>query len=59
MYLDNDANLGALGGVDLGAARRGGVLLYVLLSVGVGLGIAIDGEMFVARRNRQANSGMS
>jgi predicted NBD/HSP70 family sugar kinase len=46
VFMDNDANLGALAEVTLGAGGGAEVLLYVLLSVGVGLGIAIDGQIF-------------
>ena len=46
VYMDNDANLGALAERVYGAARETGVALYVLLSVGVGLGIVINGQVF-------------
>lgn len=46
VYMDNDANLGALAESVYGAARQTSVALYVLLSVGVGLGIAINGKVF-------------
>lgn len=46
VYMDNDANLGALAESVYGAARETRVALYVLLSVGVGLGILIDGQVF-------------
>jgi len=46
VYMDNDANLGALAESVYGAAREMRVALYVLLSVGVGLGIVIDGRVF-------------
>ena len=46
VYMDNDANLGALAESTLGNGAGAEVLLYVLLSVGVGLGIAIDGKVF-------------
>jgi predicted NBD/HSP70 family sugar kinase len=45
-YMDNDANLGMLAESVYGAARETSVALYVLLSVGVGLGIAINGRVF-------------
>lgn len=44
--MDNDANLGALAESTFGAGTNVEVLLYVLLSVGVGLGIVIDGKLF-------------
>ncbi|NSZ60089.1 ROK family transcriptional regulator (plasmid) [Agrobacterium tumefaciens] len=46
VYMDNDANLGALAESVYGAARQSSVALYVLLSVGVGLGIAFNGQVF-------------
>jgi predicted NBD/HSP70 family sugar kinase len=46
VYMDNDANLGALAESTYGAARETQVALYVLLSVGVGLGIVINGHVF-------------
>jgi predicted NBD/HSP70 family sugar kinase len=46
VYMDNDANLGALAESVYGAAREVDVALYVLLSVGVGLGIVINGKVF-------------
>jgi predicted NBD/HSP70 family sugar kinase len=46
VYMDNDANLGALAEVTFGAGVGAEVMLYVLLSVGVGLGIAIRGKVF-------------
>ncbi|WP_181182177.1 MULTISPECIES: ROK family transcriptional regulator [unclassified Mesorhizobium] len=46
VYMDNDANLGALAESVYGAAREAQVALYVLLSVGVGLGIVINGQVF-------------
>ncbi len=42
VYMDNDANLGMLAESVYGAAKHSSVALYVLLSVGVGLGIAIN-----------------
>jgi len=46
VYMDNDANLGMLAESTYGAAKQAKVALYVLLSVGVGLGIAINGKVF-------------
>lgn len=46
VYMDNDANLGMLAESTYGAARHTSVALYVLLSVGVGLGIAFNGRVF-------------
>lgn len=46
VYMDNDANLGALAEMTFGGAKTAHVMLYVLLSVGVGLGIIINGRVF-------------
>ena len=46
VYMDNDANLGVRAESNMGGATHAKVALYVLLSVGVGLGIAIDGKVF-------------
>jgi predicted NBD/HSP70 family sugar kinase len=46
VYMDNDANLGALAESRLGGGVGSSVMLYVLLSVGVGLGIVIEGQIF-------------
>ncbi|WP_319529644.1 ROK family transcriptional regulator [uncultured Cohaesibacter sp.] len=46
VYMDNDANLGILAESTMGGATNAQVALYVLLSVGVGLGIAINGKVF-------------
>ncbi|MCB8883600.1 ROK family transcriptional regulator [Acidisoma cellulosilytica] len=46
VYMDNDANLGALAEMTFGGAKTAKVALYVLLSVGVGLGIVINGRVF-------------
>jgi predicted NBD/HSP70 family sugar kinase len=46
VYMDNDANLGALAEATIGGAMTSDVALYVLLSVGVGLGIVINGRVF-------------
>jgi predicted NBD/HSP70 family sugar kinase len=45
-FIDNDANLGALAESTFGAAAGARTALYVLLSVGVGLGIVIAGQVF-------------
>ncbi|SRR5579884_202621 len=44
-WMDNDANLGALGEHRFGAGRGAGSLVYVTLSTGVGAGILVDGKM--------------
>jgi predicted NBD/HSP70 family sugar kinase len=46
VYMDNDANLGMLAESVYGVGKQAHVALYVLLSIGVGLGIAINGQIF-------------
>lgn len=45
VFVDNDANLGALGETRLGAARGFRDVLYVMASYGVSSGIIIDGTI--------------
>ncbi|WP_273651802.1 ROK family transcriptional regulator [Cellulomonas fimi] len=45
VYVDNDANLGAIAESTLGAARQAGDSLYVRVSHGVGAGIVIGGHV--------------
>ncbi|HZS51940.1 MAG TPA: ROK family protein [Bryobacterales bacterium] len=44
-WMDNDANLGALGEHRFGAGRGAGSLVYITLSTGIGAGILVDGKM--------------
>lgn len=46
VFLDNDANLAALGEFYFGAGRGSGNLLYVTVSTGIGAGIIIDGRIY-------------
>ena len=46
VHLDNDANLGALAEVTLGAARDARNALYVMISSGIGAGLIIDGRPY-------------
>jgi predicted NBD/HSP70 family sugar kinase len=46
VYLENDANLGALGEHVLGAGRGVAELAYVRLSAGIGLGLVLAGRPF-------------
>lgn len=45
-HIDNDANLGALAEVTLGAGRRAQTAIYLQLSSGVGAGLIVDGHPF-------------
>ena len=46
VYLENDANLGALAESTFGAARTVRTVLYVMLSEGIGGGVIIDGRIY-------------
>ena len=46
VHIDNDANLGALAEVTLGAGRSAGTAVFVQLSSGVGAGLIVDGRPF-------------
>jgi predicted NBD/HSP70 family sugar kinase len=46
VHLDNDANLGALAEVTLGAGRSAGTAVYVQMSSGIGAGLIVDGRPF-------------
>jgi predicted NBD/HSP70 family sugar kinase/biotin operon repressor len=44
--LENDANLGALAEVALGAGRGARDVVYLMLSSGIGAGLVLDGRLF-------------
>ncbi len=46
VYLDNDANLGALGELYYGAGQGVRNLVYLKVATGIGCGIIIDGEIY-------------
>lgn len=46
VHMDNDANLGALAEVTLGAGRNARAALYVQLSSGIGAGLIVDGRPY-------------
>ncbi len=46
IHIDNDANLGALAEVTLGAGRRARTAIYLQLSSGVGAGLVVAGQPF-------------
>jgi predicted NBD/HSP70 family sugar kinase len=46
VYLDNDANLGALGESRYGAGQGIRNMIYVKLSTGIGAGLILNGELF-------------
>jgi predicted NBD/HSP70 family sugar kinase len=46
VHLDNDANLGALAEVTLGAGQSARTAVYVQLSSGIGAGLIVDGRPY-------------
>ena len=46
VYVDNDANLGALGELVWGSGRGGKDLAYIKVASGVGAGLVIDGRIY-------------
>jgi predicted NBD/HSP70 family sugar kinase/biotin operon repressor len=57
VHLDNDANLGALAEVTLGAGRDARNALYVMISSGIGAGLIIDGRPYRGRRGMAGEIG--
>ena len=56
-YVDNDANLGALAEVTLGAGRNARFAAYVSISSGVGAGIIVDGRPYRGHRGTAGEVG--
>jgi len=46
VWVDNDANLGALGEYVWGAGGGCSVLVFIKLATGIGAGILLDGRLF-------------
>lgn len=59
VYVDNDANLGALAEVRLGAARGRADVVYIHASHGVGGGLVLNGEVFHGRAGGAGEIGHS
>lgn len=57
VHLDNDANLGALAEVTLGAGRRARCAAFVSLSSGIGAGIVVDGHLYRGHRGTAGELG--
>lgn len=57
VHLDNDANLGALAEVTLGAGREARNALYVMISSGIGAGLIVDGRPYRGRRGMAGEIG--
>jgi predicted NBD/HSP70 family sugar kinase len=56
-YVDNDANLGALAEVTLGAGRNARFAAYVSISSGIGAGIVVDGRPYHGHRGTAGEIG--
>ena len=56
-YVDNDANLGALAEVTLGAGRNARFAAYVSISSGIGAGIIVDGRPYHGHRGTAGEVG--
>ena len=56
-YVDNDANLGALAEVTLGAGRNARFAAYVSISSGIGAGIVVDGRPYHGHRGTAGEVG--
>ncbi len=46
LYLDNDANLGALGESRYGAGRNSAYLAYIKIATGIGAGLILNGRIY-------------
>jgi predicted NBD/HSP70 family sugar kinase/biotin operon repressor len=57
IHIDNDANLGALAEVTLGAGRQARTAAYVQISSGIGAGLIIDGLPFRGARGTAGEIG--
>ncbi len=57
VHLDNDANLGALAEVRVGAAQGQDQVVYVKASSGVGAGLIVDGQMLHGARGTAGEIG--
>ncbi|MBX5451765.1 ROK family transcriptional regulator [Thermogemmatispora sp.] len=54
LYIDNDANMGALGESRCGAGRGVGQMAYIKVGTGIGGGLIIDGRIY---RGHQGSAG--
>lgn len=56
-YVDNDANLGALAEVTLGAGRSARFAAFISISSGIGAGIIVDGRPYRGHRGTAGEIG--
>jgi glucokinase len=59
VYMENDANLGALAEYHKGAAQGANPLVYMTISTGIGGGLVIDGQLFTGRNGLAIEPGHS
>ena len=57
VYVDNDANLGALAEVTLGAGRNARFAAYIQIGSGVGAGMVVDGRPYRGARGTAGEIG--
>jgi glucokinase len=57
VYLENDANLAALGEFHYGAGRGSQNMVYVTLSTGYGIGLIINGRLYVGQSGMAGELG--
>ena len=59
MYFDNDANMGARGESQYGAARNVDNMAYVKVATGIGCGLIVNGDIYRGAAAAAANWDMS
>lgn len=59
IFMENDANLGALAEYHMGTARGANPLVYMTISTGIGGGLVIDGRLFTGRSGLAIEPGHS
>lgn len=57
VFMENDANLGALAEYHRGAARGANPAMYMTISTGIGGGLVIDGQLFTGRNGLAVEPG--
>ena len=57
VYLDNDANLGALGEYTYGAGKNVANLAYIKAATGIGCGLIVDGHIYRGQRGYAGEIG--
>ena len=57
VYMENDANLGALAEYEKGAAQQANPAVYMTISTGIGGGLIINGELFTGKNGLAIEPG--